>query len=159
MYLMPTEVIAKPGGRGDWENPDLPGLISFSHRINTSSLLPAPVLWDISASLISLYKLGSLLLAAKLMPPETAFSTRWSPFVLPQDAECNKVGAVSFILASQRTRNSGAQSHATQHRTDLGLTSSREFWSFTLRAAFSSSSCFISFSDFFFTSSNCASTS
>lgn len=125
--------------------PQMDQMVSFSHRTNTSSLLPPPLTETVSASLISLHKSGSPLVGAK--------SCAKSPFVSSEDAECDKVGAIPWD--SRHLSEPAPPTPCIYWR----LTWSREFWSFTFRAAFSSSSCFISFSDFFFTSSNCSSTS
>lgn len=115
---------------------------------------------SLSASLLSLYKSGSLLLATEFMPLRSSSCQANVFFFLARMLNVRKSGWLPEIpgtLVNQKLLES--RIITPKHSVYSGLTSSSEFWSFTLRAAFSSSSCFISFSDFFFTSSNCASTS
>lgn len=113
----------------------------------------------LSVSLLSLYKSGSLLLAAEFMPLRSSSCQAKVFFFLARMLNVRKSGRLPEIPGTLVNQLLESKTITPKHSVYTGLTSSSEFWSFTFRAAFSSSSCFISFSDFFFISSNCASTS
>ena len=151
-----------PGG-GEMAGPRGLQVFQTWYYLATESMPEASCLlllcMTLSVSLLSLYKSGSLLLTAEFMPLRSS-SCQAKVFFLARMLNVRKSGQLPEIpgtLVNQKLLES--RTITPKHSVYSGLTSSSEFWSFTFRAAFSSSSCFISFSDFFFTSSNCASTS